>query len=72
MPKLLLLKTIMDKNQSCELRTWIDHNKVGAATTMNFVVITPQNTDDSSQTMVKLYNYEGEVVTKMAEDSLRY
>jgi len=51
--------------------TWIDNNNV-APTTMNFVVITPQNTDASSQTMVKLYNYEGEVVTKMDEDSLRY
>jgi hypothetical protein len=39
---------------------------------MNFVVITPQNNDASSQTLVKLYNYEGEVVTKMAEDSLRH
>ncbi len=51
--------------------TWIDHNNV-APTKMNFVVITPQNAGASSQTMVKLYNYEGEVVTKMAEDSLRY
>jgi UDP-2,3-diacylglucosamine pyrophosphatase LpxH len=51
--------------------TWIDNNNV-AATKMNFVVITPQNTDESSQTFVRLYNFEGEVVTKMAEDSLRY
>lgn len=51
--------------------TWIDNNSVGE-TTMNFVVITPQNDDASSQTMVKLYNYEGEVMTIMAEDSLRY
>jgi len=50
--------------------TWIDHNP--GKTTMNFVVITPQNTDLSSQTLVKLYNFENEVVTKMAEDSLRY
>jgi UDP-2,3-diacylglucosamine pyrophosphatase LpxH len=50
--------------------TWIDHNP--DLTTMNFIVITPQNTDASSQTYVKLYNFEGEVVTKMAEDSLRY
>jgi hypothetical protein len=39
---------------------------------MNFVVITPQSNDASSYTYVKLYNYEGEVVNKMAEDSLRY
>lgn len=50
--------------------TWIDHNP--NLTTMNFIVITPQNTDESSQTYVKLYNFENEVVTKMAEDSLRY
>ena len=51
--------------------TWIDNNNVGA-TTMNFVVITPQNTDASSKTFVKLYNYEHGVVTKMAEDSMHY
>jgi UDP-2,3-diacylglucosamine pyrophosphatase LpxH len=50
--------------------TWIDHNP--GKTTMNFVVITPQGTDVSSQTLVKLYNFENEVVTIMAEDSLRY
>ena len=50
--------------------TWIDHNP--GLTTMNFVVITPQNTNASSQTYVRLYNFEGEVITKMAEDSLRY
>ncbi|MDP4176411.1 MAG: hypothetical protein Q8933_20695, partial [Bacteroidota bacterium] len=46
---------------------WIDRNPGG--TTTNFVVITPQSTGGSSQTFVKLYNYTGEVVTKMAEDS---
>lgn len=51
--------------------TWIDKNLQGP-TTMNFVVITPQNSDVSSQTHVKLYNYQNEIVTKMAEDSLRY
>ncbi|MDZ7739308.1 MAG: metallophosphoesterase [Bacteroidales bacterium] len=51
--------------------TWIDHNTL-ASTKMEFVVITPQSDDEHSQTHVKLYNYEGEVVTKMAEDSLRY
>ena len=50
--------------------TWIDHNP--NKTTMNFVVITPQNSDVSSQTFVKLYNFEKEVVTKMAENALRY
>jgi len=50
--------------------TWIDRNP--NLTTMNFITVTPQNTDVSSQTYVKLYNFEGEVVMKMAEDSLRY
>ena len=50
--------------------TWIDHNP--KLTTMNFVVITLQNADASSQTYVKLYNFEGEIATKMAEDSVRF
>jgi len=50
--------------------TWIDHNP--KKTTMNFVVITPQSADVSSQTQVILYNFENEVVTKMDESSLRY
>jgi len=50
--------------------TWIDHNP--NKTTMNFVIIIPQNNNITSQTFVKLYNFENEVVTKMAEDSLRY
>lgn len=48
--------------------TWIDHNP--KLTTMNFVVITPQNADASSQTFVKLFNFEGEIITKMDENSL--
>lgn len=51
--------------------TWIDHNSV-VDTTMDFVVVTPQNADETSQTSVKLYNFENEVVTKMAEDSVRF
>jgi len=50
--------------------TWIDHNP--KLTTMNFVVITPQSAEASSQTSVKLYNFEDEVVTEMTEDFLRY
>ena len=50
--------------------TWIDVNP--KQTTMNFVVITPQNLDASSQTLVKLYNFEKEVVTLMANSSTRY
>jgi UDP-2,3-diacylglucosamine pyrophosphatase LpxH len=46
--------------------TWIDGSQ------MTFVVITPQSASASSQTYVKLYKFEGEVVTKTAEDSLRY
>ena len=62
-----------DINQKCiyvNSGTWIDHNP--GRTTMNFVVITPQGVDASSQTLVKLYNFENEVVTKMKENSLRY
>jgi len=51
--------------------TWIDHNGV-TPTTMSFVVITPQNAAASSQTYVKLYNFENEVITSMAQDSIRY
>ena len=50
--------------------TWIDHNTL-SPTNMNFVVITPQNEEASSQTFVKLYHFENEVATLMAEDSLR-
>jgi UDP-2,3-diacylglucosamine pyrophosphatase LpxH len=50
--------------------TWIDRNP--NSTTMNFVVITPQGVADTSQTWVKLYNFEKGVITKMTENSLRY
>ncbi len=49
--------------------TWIDNNP--NQTTMNFVVITPQGTDADSLTEVGLYNFEGEVMALMAEDSAR-
>jgi len=51
--------------------TWIDENLV-APTKMTFVVVTPQNENATSQTYVKLYNFENEVITKMSVDSLRY
>ncbi len=60
-------------NQKCiyvNSGTWIDHNP--GKTTMNFVVITPQSADILSQTQVKLYNFENQVVTKMDENSMRY
>lgn len=50
--------------------TWIDNNP--HQTTMNFIVITPQNSDVSSKTYVKLYNFMDEVVSLMAVDELRY
>jgi UDP-2,3-diacylglucosamine pyrophosphatase LpxH len=51
--------------------TWIDNNP--HQTTMNFVVITPENTTDiHSQTYVKLYNFMNDVVSLMAVDELRY
>ncbi|NCB02789.1 MAG: metallophosphoesterase [Spirochaetia bacterium] len=50
--------------------TWIDHNTI-SPTKMEFVVITPQSKDPSSETTVKLYNYNDEVVSEIAVDSLR-
>jgi hypothetical protein len=50
--------------------TWIDNNPNNS--TMNFVVITPQGAAATSETLVKLYNYKNQVVTKMDENSLRY
>jgi len=50
--------------------TWIDRNP--NLTTMNFVIITMQNADPASQTLVKLYNFQAGVITKMAEDSVRF
>jgi len=70
-PKMVVSENLV--NKKCiyvNSGTWIDHNP--GKTTMNFVVITPQNNNASSQTFVKLYNFENEVVTKMAEDSMRY
>lgn len=51
--------------------TWIDHNSL-ASTNMEFVVITPQSDDATSQTSVKLYNYNGGKATLMTSDSLRF
>ena len=50
--------------------TWIDRNADN--TTTNFVVISPQGSNPTSQTTVKLYNFQNETVTKMAEESLRF
>ncbi|MEI8006786.1 MAG: hypothetical protein WCI48_11315 [Bacteroidota bacterium] len=50
--------------------TWIDNNP--NQTTMNFVVITPQSSDASTQTLVKLYNFQSQVVILMAQDATRY
>jgi UDP-2,3-diacylglucosamine pyrophosphatase LpxH len=50
--------------------TWIDRSQ--HPTTMNFIVITPQNSISTSQTFVKLYNFQNEVITQMASDSLRF
>ena len=50
--------------------TWIDHNSLDT-TAMNFVVIKPQSDDASSQTHVKLYHFQNEIVTEMAADSLK-
>ena len=60
-------------NQKCiyvNSGTCIYHNP--GKTTLNFVVITPQSLDPSSRTLIKLYNFENEIVTNMDEDSSRY
>lgn len=49
---------------------WIDHNTL-SSTNMNFVVITPQNEDKSSETLVKLYSFNNEVVALVDEASVR-
>jgi UDP-2,3-diacylglucosamine pyrophosphatase LpxH len=49
---------------------WVDHNPLGSGRT--FIVVTPQDATPSSQTFVKLYNFENDVITEMAEDSIRY
>jgi len=50
--------------------TWIDENGLDSSA-MNFVVITPQSNDASSQTHVKLYSFKNEIVVEMATDSLK-
>jgi UDP-2,3-diacylglucosamine pyrophosphatase LpxH len=48
---------------------WIDHSP--GRTTLNFVVITPQEPEARSRTEVTVYDFAGEVMTEMATDSLR-
>lgn len=50
--------------------TWIDQNP--KLTTMNFVIITPQNSDPASQTQVSLYNYQGGTCNAMQKETLRF
>lgn len=50
--------------------TWIDVNTLHP-TTMNFVTITLQNEKETSETHVKLYNFQNKVATLMSEDSVR-
>jgi len=66
-----IIPTVNYKNEKsiyANSGTWIDKNP----STANFIVITPQSADASSQTHIKLYNFMNEVVTKMAADSIRY
>lgn len=51
--------------------TWIDDNHL-SSTNMNFVVITPQNAYVNTQTLVKLYSFQNEVVKLVDESSLRF
>jgi len=50
--------------------TWIDSNP--KLTTMNFVIITPQNNDAASQTWVTLFNFQGGTFNEMNKESLRF
>ena len=62
-----------DNNQCIYVNsgTWINRNP--GKTTMNFVVITPENTTDiHSKTYVKLYNFMNDIVSLMVVDELRY
>lgn len=71
-PKIIASKNY--KGEKCiyaNSGTWIDHNGV-APITMSFVVITPQHATAGSQTYVKLYNFENEGITIVAQDSIRY
>jgi len=68
-----IIESVNSHNEKCiyaNSGTWLDKNM--APTTMNFIVITPQDDDAASQTEVKLYNFEKEAVTLMASSSLRY
>ena len=71
--KPLLFAALSNDNKKCiyaNSGAWIDTQP--HQITRDFVVITPQSSDVSSQTYVKLYNFKDEVVNIMAEDSLRY
>ncbi len=50
--------------------TWVDNNQNNSTT--NFVVITPQSSEISTQTLVKLYKYTNQVVTMLDENSVRF
>lgn len=63
--------TIGNKCLYANSGTWIDVKHNGIPTTMNFVVITPQNSTETSQTYVKLFNFEGGTFNLMKADSLR-
>ena len=49
--------------------TWIDRNP--HATTMDFVVIKPQDANPDTQTKVGIYNYADEIVSVIGEDTVR-
>ncbi len=38
---------------------------------MDFVIIAPQNNDTDSQTLVTLYNFANETITKVKEDFVK-
>jgi UDP-2,3-diacylglucosamine pyrophosphatase LpxH len=49
--------------------TWIDKNPAGSTAT--FIIITQQDDDPSSLTKVEAYNFENEIYTQMALNTVR-
>jgi len=67
-----LIQEYNKKGQECiyaNSGTWIDSNPSGPMAT--FVVITPQKDNASSTTKIEVYNFQNEVYTKMAMNTIR-
>ena len=70
-----MVTTTNNKGEKCiyaNSGTWIDNDHKLYPTTSNFVVISPQNANSTSNTVVKLYNFQNGTFNFMQADSLRY